>query len=87
MFSLVLLYLALSTIIPFLVLAYVSFLPYLQVPSARAFGAKVTPHFFVLDKDRTVQYMGALDNSTDAPSTPYLANAVDALLGVRLAHR
>ena len=38
-FGLVLLYLALSTIIPFLVLAYVSFLPYLQVPSARAFAA------------------------------------------------
>jgi iron(III) transport system permease protein len=38
-FGLVLLYLALSTIIPFLVLAYVSFLPYLQAPSARAFAA------------------------------------------------
>jgi iron(III) transport system permease protein len=33
------LYLALSTIIPFLVLAYVSFLPYVQAPSARAFAA------------------------------------------------
>ncbi|HET7679203.1 MAG TPA: iron ABC transporter permease [Xanthobacteraceae bacterium] len=38
-FGLVLLYLALSTIIPFLVLAYASFLPYLQAPSARAFTA------------------------------------------------
>jgi iron(III) transport system permease protein len=38
-FGLVLLYLALSTIIPFLVLAYASFLPYLQAPSARAFAA------------------------------------------------
>jgi iron(III) transport system permease protein len=38
-FGLVLLYLALSTIIPFLMLAYVSFLPYLQAPSARAFAA------------------------------------------------
>ncbi|MEA2984638.1 MAG: iron(III) transport system permease protein [Alphaproteobacteria bacterium] len=38
-FGLVLLYLALSTIIPFLVLGYVSFLPYLQAPSARAFAA------------------------------------------------
>ncbi len=38
-FGLVLIYLALSTIIPFLVLAYVSFLPYLQAPSARAFAA------------------------------------------------
>jgi iron(III) transport system permease protein len=38
-FGLVLLYLALSAIIPFLLLAYVSFLPYLQAPSARAFAA------------------------------------------------
>jgi iron(III) transport system permease protein len=32
-------YLALSTILPFLVLAYVSFLPFVQAPSARAFAA------------------------------------------------
>ncbi len=38
-FGLALIYLALSTIIPFLVLAYVSFLPFLQAPSARAFAA------------------------------------------------
>jgi len=37
--GLVAIYLALSTILPFLVLAYVSFLPYLQAPSARAFAA------------------------------------------------
>jgi iron(III) transport system permease protein len=37
--GLVAIYLALSTIIPFLVLAYVSFLPFLQAPSARAFAA------------------------------------------------
>jgi iron(III) transport system permease protein len=33
------LYLAFSTIIPFLVLAYVSFLPFVQAPSAKAFAA------------------------------------------------
>jgi iron(III) transport system permease protein len=38
-FGLALLYLALSTIIPFLVLAYASFLPYLQAPSAKAFAS------------------------------------------------
>jgi peroxiredoxin len=48
--------------------------------AARAYGARVTPHFFVLDKDRTVQYMGAFDDNGDAPKTPYLANAVDSLL-------
>ena len=37
--GLVAIYLALSTILPFLVLAFVSFLPYLQAPSARAFAA------------------------------------------------
>ncbi len=37
--GLVAIYLALSTIIPFLVLAYVSFLPFLQAPSAKAFAA------------------------------------------------
>ena len=38
-FSLALIYLALSAIVPFLVLAYVSLLPFLQVPSAKAFAA------------------------------------------------
>ncbi|HEY4134553.1 MAG TPA: iron ABC transporter permease [Alphaproteobacteria bacterium] len=38
-FGIVMLYLGLSTIIPFFVLAYISFLPYLQAPSARAFAA------------------------------------------------
>jgi iron(III) transport system permease protein len=38
-FGLVLVFLLLSAILPFLVLAYVSFLPYLQVPSAKAFAA------------------------------------------------
>lgn len=37
-FSLVILYLALSTIIPFLVLLYISLLPFVQAPSARAFS-------------------------------------------------
>jgi iron(III) transport system permease protein len=47
-FSLVLLYLALSTIIPFLLLAYVSFLPYLQAPSARAFAAMSWDNYVAL---------------------------------------
>jgi peroxiredoxin len=48
--------------------------------AARAFGARVTPHFFVLDKDRTIQYMGAFDDSAKEPKTGYVADAVDALL-------
>jgi iron(III) transport system permease protein len=37
--GLALLYLTLSTILPFLALAYVSFLPFVQAPSAKAFAA------------------------------------------------
>ena len=52
-FGLVLLYLALSTIIPFLMLAYVSFLPYLQAPSARAFAAMNWDNYLtVFETDR-----------------------------------
>ncbi|MEQ9072089.1 MAG: thioredoxin family protein, partial [Gimesia chilikensis] len=32
----------------------------------QAFGATRTPEFFVLNKDRKVVYMGAMDDSTDA---------------------
>ena len=38
-FGMVLVYLVLSAILPFMVLAYVSFIPFLQVPSAKAFNA------------------------------------------------
>lgn len=38
-FALVLLFISLSVIIPFAVFAYVSFLPYLQAPSAKAFAS------------------------------------------------
>lgn len=48
--------------------------------TARAYGAKVTPEFFVLDKDRTVAYHGSLDDSQNAPKTALLDNAVDAVL-------
>ena len=52
----------------------------------RKYGAKRTPHIFLLNKqgeDLKVEYIGAIDdNSQDASqvTTPYLANAVDALL-------
>ena len=31
----------------------------------KAYGATNTPQFFVLDKDRTIRYLGALDDSQD----------------------
>jgi len=60
--------------------------PYLYDPSqasGRAFGAMVTPDVFVLDRDRKVVYMGAVDdnfNSEDDVTKPYLRSALDALL-------
>lgn len=48
----------------------------------RAYGATNTPQFFVLDKTRTIRYMGALDDSqieTKVKAT-YLKDAVDAVL-------
>ena len=52
-FVIALLYLLLSTIIPFLVLAYVSFLPFLQAPSARAFAAMSWDNYLtVFETDR-----------------------------------
>jgi len=48
----------------------------------RAYGATNTPQFFVLDKDRVIKYMGAMDdNMNDNKVTKtYLRDAVDAVL-------
>jgi peroxiredoxin len=49
----------------------------------RADGATNTPQYFVLDKDRKIRYMGALDDSPmkeDKVTKTYLRDAVDALL-------
>lgn len=59
--------------------------PYLYDSSqkvGRDFGAKVTPHFFVLDGQRKVAYMGAFDNSQNESKVEkhYVRDAVDALL-------
>jgi len=48
----------------------------------RAYGATNTPQFFVLDKDRVIQYLGALDdnqNETKVTKT-YLEDAINAVL-------
>jgi len=48
----------------------------------RSYGATNTPQFFVLDKDKTIRYMGAMDdNQNEGKVTKqYLRDAVDALL-------
>lgn len=48
--------------------------------SASEFGARVTPHLFVLDGQGTVQYVGAFDDRQNNPSKHYIADAVDAIL-------
>lgn len=58
---------------------------YLHDPSqkiGKAYGASVTPEFFVLDKNRKVVYMGAMDdnNSASKATTNYLEAAVKAAL-------
>ncbi|MFN0035029.1 MAG: thioredoxin family protein [Saprospiraceae bacterium] len=47
------------------------------------FGATRTPHVFVLDANRVVRYIGAIDNNPEAPSAStqrWVENAVRALL-------
>ncbi len=49
---------------------------------AKQFGAVRTPEFFVLDKERKIAYMGAMDDNTkaDAVTQKYLESAVEALI-------
>ena len=59
--------------------------PYLYDASqaiATALGAKVTPHFFVFNKERKLVYQGAMDDNNDANrvKTNYLEPAVQAAL-------
>lgn len=48
----------------------------------KAYGATNTPQFFVLDKARTIRYMGALDDNPNESkvSKHYVKDAVDAIL-------
>jgi peroxiredoxin len=59
--------------------------PYLYDASqqiSRELGAKVTPHFFVFNKERKLVYQGAMDNNNDASKATanYLQAAVDSTL-------
>jgi peroxiredoxin len=47
---------------------------------ATEYGAKVTPHLYVLDGDRKVAYVGAFDDSQQKATKHYVADAVDAIL-------
>jgi peroxiredoxin len=59
--------------------------PYLYDSSQKIgkdYGAKVTPHVFVLNKNRKLVYMGAIDDNMDASKVKknLLRDAIDALL-------
>jgi peroxiredoxin len=59
--------------------------PYLYDPSqtiGREYGATVTPHAFLLDADRNVVYMGAIDDSKNSEKVVqyHLRDAIDAIL-------
>lgn len=49
---------------------------------ARDYGATRTPEFFVLNKDRKIVYMGAMDDNSDASQVKqrYVERAIDATL-------
>ncbi len=48
---------------------------------SRAFGVLATPHVFIFDEARTLQYVGAVDdNERAAPKTHYARDAIEALL-------
>lgn len=58
---------------------------YLYDPSqeiGRSYGAAVTPHVFLLDGDRHVAYIGAIDDNMDSSkaSQHFLRDAIDAVL-------
>ena len=49
---------------------------------AKAYGATRTPHVFLLDKQRVVRYIGAIDDNSEDElmvKEKYLENAIDAL--------
>lgn len=48
--------------------------------SALAYGAKVTPHVFVLNGEGALAYQGSFDDKQNDPSKPHVENAVKALL-------
>ncbi len=50
--------------------------------SARNYGARVTPHLFILDADGIVAYIGAFDDNMNAKDVKehYVADAIEALL-------
>lgn len=55
----------------------------------RAYGAKTTPHMFVINAEGTLVYNGAIDNNKSNPADAenYVAAALDALLSGKPVER
>lgn len=55
----------------------------------RLYGAKTTPHMYVIDQDGTLRYAGAIDTiaSTDAADVPRADNYVSAALAALKANQ
>jgi peroxiredoxin len=49
--------------------------------AARAYGARVTPHLFIVDQHGKIAYRGAFDDNIKDAKENYVAAAVDELLG------
>jgi peroxiredoxin len=50
---------------------------------ARAYGAQVTPHVFLFDRDLKLRYRGAIDDNVNDPAAvkrQYLRDAIEAIL-------
>jgi peroxiredoxin len=48
--------------------------------TAKQYGAKVTPHMFVLNKNREVVYIGAFDDAQKEPNHHFVKEVVDTVL-------
>lgn len=48
--------------------------------SARGYGARVTPHIFVVDAGGKVAYRGSFDDKQGDPTKHFVADAVDAVI-------
>jgi peroxiredoxin len=48
--------------------------------TAKEYGAQVTPHVYVLDKDRQVVYIGSFDDAQSNPKTHFVKEVVDTVL-------
>ncbi len=48
--------------------------------SARGYGARVTPHIFVVDGSGKVAYRGSFDDKQSEPTKHFVSDAVDAVL-------